>query len=554
MRFLGELTKFKVTPLYTIFHCFKMCLDDFAGPNIENLATLLETCGRYLLRNEETGERTRNILEMVRRKRAAQNLDHRYVLMLDNAYYQCNPPDRTAVPQKERSSIELYIRWLIYEVLAKKTAAKVLLQLRKLPWGDASVRKMLEETFVRSWRVRFSNLHLLAVLVADLQAYHPDFAIHVIDTVCEQMHVGMETNIFKHNVRRVATTKYLGELYNYRLVGSSLILDQLWAFVTFGHPGGRPLPGQVCPIDAPDDYFRIRLVCTLLDACGHCFDRGLLRKRLDDFLIFLNLYLLSKTQPVPMDVDFMLADTLETLRPKFVMSKSFDQVSVQVDAMLAAAAASNEQQKQKESLPSVMDQDDGEEDEESSASEEELVDARSKRRESASDTESEDETVDDDDDDEGDGEGDEDEDDEGGDESGSSPGQVAGEFERNQDQSFDQDAEDEFARELAKMMTESSSSASALSANRGHHHPKGIFDAGIPFIKKQQQERGVAGAKEMESSNDQHMRFTLLSKRGNKHLVSHIDPSCFLFSQIDLCMLSGARRASARRFGDRRQF
>ncbi|MCO5554330.1 hypothetical protein L7F22_007859 [Adiantum nelumboides] len=54
-------------------HCFKMCLDDFAGPNIENLATLLETCGRYLLRNEETGERTRNILEMVRRKRAAQN-------------------------------------------------------------------------------------------------------------------------------------------------------------------------------------------------------------------------------------------------------------------------------------------------------------------------------------------------------------------------------------------------------------------------------------------------------------------------------------------------
>lgn len=33
---------------------FKVCLDDFSGTNIENIAMLLEGCGRFLLRSDET--------------------------------------------------------------------------------------------------------------------------------------------------------------------------------------------------------------------------------------------------------------------------------------------------------------------------------------------------------------------------------------------------------------------------------------------------------------------------------------------------------------------
>ena len=36
---------------------FKVCLDDFSGTNVENIALLLEGCGRFLLRSEETSER-----------------------------------------------------------------------------------------------------------------------------------------------------------------------------------------------------------------------------------------------------------------------------------------------------------------------------------------------------------------------------------------------------------------------------------------------------------------------------------------------------------------
>ena len=70
------------------------------------------------------------------------------------------------------------------------------------------------------------------------------------------------------------------------------------------------MPGQPSPIDMPDDFFRIRLVCVLLDTCGMCFDRGSQQRKLDNFLMFFQMYVLSK-QPLPMDVEFMLSDSLE---------------------------------------------------------------------------------------------------------------------------------------------------------------------------------------------------------------------------------------------------
>lgn len=123
-------------------------------------------------------------------------------------------------------------------------------------------------------------------------------------------HAFLQQNIYKYNQRRVATMKFLGELYIYRVITSTLIFDTLWSLVTFGHrelpiydrstydadladsvADGRPLPKQVCPVDVPDDFFRVRLVCTLLDSCGMCFEKGNLGKKLDAFLTFFQVKL-----------------------------------------------------------------------------------------------------------------------------------------------------------------------------------------------------------------------------------------------------------------------
>lgn len=56
---------------------------------------------------------------------------------------------------------------------------------------------------------------------------------------------------------------------------------------------GTPTLGQLNPLDMPDDFFRIRLVCNILDTCGVCFDRGAAKKKLDFFLTFFQVLLLA---------------------------------------------------------------------------------------------------------------------------------------------------------------------------------------------------------------------------------------------------------------------
>ena len=93
----------------------------------------------------------------------------------------------------------------------------------------------LEKIFSKPGKVKYSNIHLLAILVGALYRYHQDFVITVVDNVVEQITLGLEQNDFKFNQRRIAEVKYLGELYNYKMVDSPVIFDTLYRIVTFGH-------------------------------------------------------------------------------------------------------------------------------------------------------------------------------------------------------------------------------------------------------------------------------------------------------------------------------
>lgn len=214
------------------------------------------------------------------------------------------------------------------------------------------VVRILEKIFSKPGKVKFSNIHLLAVLLGALYRYHQDFAIGVIDNVLEQITLGLEQNDFKYNQRRVAEAKYLGELYNYKMVDSTVIFDTLYRIVTFGHDGGTPVPGKVNPLDLADDYFRIRLVCTIVDTCGICFDRGSSRKKLDFFLTFFQYYLLTK-DPLPMDIDFLVQDTYALVRPQWKLVRELSEAA----RLFSEAVAANYKQTQQEKAAAEADED-----------------------------------------------------------------------------------------------------------------------------------------------------------------------------------------------------
>lgn len=131
--------------------------------------------------------------------------------------------------------MELFIRHLVYDVLSKRAIDKVLKLVRKLDWNDPSIRSTLHKVFTKPWKLNYGNVGLMAMLTNDLNRYHPEFVVSVVDQVLEDIRRGVEQNIYNTNQRRVATVKYFGELYNYRLLGSGIVFDMLWSLVTFGH-------------------------------------------------------------------------------------------------------------------------------------------------------------------------------------------------------------------------------------------------------------------------------------------------------------------------------
>lgn len=143
IRYLAELTKFGVVPEHVVFHCLKVSLDDFSRMNIEILCNLLENCGRYLLKTPDTAPRMISFLETLQRKKSVQHIGQPERMLIDNAVYYVDPPERPAIEQKERTPMDLFIRKLVYNDMTKRNYSKILKQIRRLHWEESDVSRYL---------------------------------------------------------------------------------------------------------------------------------------------------------------------------------------------------------------------------------------------------------------------------------------------------------------------------------------------------------------------------------------------------------------------------
>ncbi|KAF9895010.1 hypothetical protein FE257_004634 [Aspergillus nanangensis] len=494
VRYLAELTKFGVVPEHIIFHCFKVSLDDFSRMNIEIIGHLLENCGRYLLRNPDTSPRMASFLETLGRKKTVQHLSQQERMIIENAVYYVDPPPRPSIQQKERTPMESYIRRLIYLDMNKRNYTKILKTIRKLHWEEQEVVDILERVYSKPVKVKYGNIHLLAILVSALYRYHQDWVISVVDNILEQTTLGLEQNDFKFNQKRVAEVKYLGELYNYKMVDSPVIFDTLYRIVTYGHEGGTPMPEKLNPFDLPDDFFRIRLVCTLLDTCGHCFDRGSAKKKLDFFLTFFQYYIFTK-DPLPMDVDFLVQDTYSMARPQWKLATDLQEAW----ALFGDAVAQNFKT-QDADRPVEVEEDEAESSSSDDDLEEDAIPEVEEEQESSDEAEVSAPNA------EQDGDSDSEEE------------QI---FVTRQEEERDPEVEAEFDREFEKMMAESMESR--------RFERKGIFDIPLPMRRSAREGAAGEGAVSENAVPDNipapptTMAFSLMTKKGNKQQTRTID-------------------------------
>jgi len=97
--------------------------------------------------------------------------------------------------------MELFIRYQLYDCLCKKSVDRTIKILRKLHWNDPEVVRLLKNILTKVWKVKFSNIYLLAIIVYDLSRFHPDFTVSIVDQVLENIRYSMELITIQTPVR-----------------------------------------------------------------------------------------------------------------------------------------------------------------------------------------------------------------------------------------------------------------------------------------------------------------------------------------------------------------
>ncbi|XP_058442844.1 regulator of nonsense transcripts 2 [Malaya genurostris] len=341
VRYIGELVKFGIYNKIEALFCLKCLLHNFQHHHIEMTCAFLEVCGVYLYNSRESRLRTNVYLEQMMRLKTNTTMDSRHAQQVETAYYLVKQPEGMRIQRKVRPLVHTYIRHLIFEELNKSNVDKMIRQLRRLNWEDRDTHNYTVKCLSKAYSIRYHLIRSLADLVSGLSSYQEKAVIKVIDAVFEDIRAGLEIHDTKLAQRRIAMAKYLGELYNYRLVESGNVLNTLYSIISLGVSFNHEVPSEV---DPPGSLFRLKLVCVLLDTCGQYFTSASSRKRMDYFLIFFqHYYWFKKSDPIftsdtnndlfPILIDHMYKECFKNLRQKLKLFTTYDAAKEAVEAL-----------------------------------------------------------------------------------------------------------------------------------------------------------------------------------------------------------------------------
>ncbi|RLV95963.1 Nonsense-mediated mRNA decay protein 2 [Spathaspora sp. JA1] len=409
--FFVEMIKFKMVPIHLIFHKIRtLTLNITSTNNIDILVVFYENVGRFLLNEPEYKDLMMEMIELLKEQSKKSNLKINDKLAINNLLLIVNPPANTKV-KREKSTLSLksqFVQRLIRVELDSKSVPVVIKLLQKIPvHTDEECCKTVLDCFAHPELLNYDNIPALAEVLEMYAKTHKKIVVYTIDTLIENIMRGLELNDYRMNRVRMSQIKLMAELYNNKIIQFKLLNDLLYRILCSGHPNNQPMPNNWdVEIDLPDNYFRIQLCCLLLlsiksitvdtdfslkkkSPAKQAFDvkkrTEINKELLGVFTTFLQYYLFCKQSPLPVELQFKLADLFAKYEdiPKV---KRYDTLREIVQKLQESIQTKKDVELQ------LMDEDD---DEESVLVDEELDEDEFNEREDEDDTEDEDEEDDD---------------------------------------------------------------------------------------------------------------------------------------------------------------
>lgn len=316
IRFISEMIKFELFPMLNVFDILKRLIDDLKGHSIDLLCQLMESCGRFLYLNETSHLKFNTCLETIKQL-THQRLRHdeRAFNSLLNGLQICKPNEASIKKQvKVRPIEEEYLRFLMYQILNRENIKKVAMLIRRMDWSkwEPTIFKVIYKYLNKA---NESQIKYCCAVLSILKETHPMLIFNLINTILEEIRIGLEKNDFNDNQHKILMCLLVSNFYLYKLISSDVVFYTLYMILTYNNEwnqGRRELIADN-PWDLSSDTFRILMVISVLEIIGSLLNTSTNKKdKLNEFFHFLQIYVLSK-EYLPLDVENRITTCLENL-------------------------------------------------------------------------------------------------------------------------------------------------------------------------------------------------------------------------------------------------
>ncbi|KAI0988966.1 hypothetical protein GJ496_003631 [Pomphorhynchus laevis] len=329
VRFIGELTKFKLISKTNALQLIKLMLDNFVHHNIEMCCALIESCGHFLYHIKSSHIQCKTYLEIMLRKMNAYNFNDRYRVLIENAYIMCSPEQyshRSVVcMDSEEPSTHVFIEHILTNALGKICVLNLAKILTKLDWTNSKMYQFALYCFSSPHIICFNHIIHMANLLKLLSVgFLEDFAMQVVNTVIASMFAnGLQKSSTSNridNQKLICVARYFAEFHNFALIDCITLKNVLFSLIsTYGDNEIE---------DPPQSLIRIRMICIILESIGIHIKPGSEYHSVCQFTYHFQCYIWKKksnhywSNLLPVDVEQSIQDALHKVDKSLIISRS----------------------------------------------------------------------------------------------------------------------------------------------------------------------------------------------------------------------------------------
>ncbi|CAA9987527.1 conserved Plasmodium protein, unknown function [Plasmodium knowlesi strain H] len=243
IKYICELAKFKLLDITYILDVLHLLSENFTSDHAELCLYILENCSLLLINNAKTHIRFINLLQKIKKMKSSKNLSTSFDLLFEECYIkieqECDPKKKNLKKNKIKSKYSKenlkkknFLKKLLFDDIEKISVEEISTHMRKFNWDDVFFTSLLRKyIFKFLMYMSIYQISNLASLLFYIAMHRPYFVTQIIDELYERIVHIIERNDFKKFSLLIQYAHLFSELFVYRMLSSSSVLDMLYFLV-----------------------------------------------------------------------------------------------------------------------------------------------------------------------------------------------------------------------------------------------------------------------------------------------------------------------------------